>query len=63
MGIPYAEETIREAVSLLTEEAAIEGDGPWGRRYLQDKRHKIHKHLQLDDSNRERRRYENGTVD
>jgi hypothetical protein len=27
MGIPYAEETIREAVSLLTEEAAIEGDG------------------------------------
>jgi hypothetical protein len=26
-GIPYAEETIREAVSLLTEEAAIEGDG------------------------------------
>jgi hypothetical protein len=26
MGIPYAEETIREAVSLLTEEAAIEGD-------------------------------------
>jgi hypothetical protein len=27
IGIPYAEETIREAVSLLTEEAAIEGDG------------------------------------
>jgi hypothetical protein len=27
MGIPYAEETIREAVSLLKEEAAIEGDG------------------------------------
>jgi hypothetical protein len=27
VGIPYAEETIREAVSLLTEEAAIEGDG------------------------------------
>jgi hypothetical protein len=27
MGIPYAEETIREAVSLLREEAAIEGDG------------------------------------
>jgi hypothetical protein len=26
-GIPYAEETIREAVSLLTEEAPIEGDG------------------------------------
>jgi hypothetical protein len=26
-GIPYAEETIREAVSLLKEEAAIEGDG------------------------------------
>jgi hypothetical protein len=26
-GIPYAEETIREAVSLLREEAAIEGDG------------------------------------
>jgi hypothetical protein len=26
-GIPYAEETIREAVSLLTEEASIEGDG------------------------------------
>jgi hypothetical protein len=26
-GILYAEETIREAVSLLTEEAAIEGDG------------------------------------
>jgi hypothetical protein len=27
MGIPYSEETIREAVSLLKEEAAIEGDG------------------------------------
>jgi hypothetical protein len=27
MGIPYSEETIREAVSLLTEEAPIEGDG------------------------------------
>jgi hypothetical protein len=27
IGVPYAEETIREAVSLLTEEAAIEGDG------------------------------------
>ncbi|MDR2741100.1 MAG: hypothetical protein LBB98_02980 [Treponema sp.] len=27
MGVPYAEETIREAVSLLTEEAAIEGGG------------------------------------
>jgi hypothetical protein len=26
-GLPYTEETIREAVSLLTEEAAIEGDG------------------------------------
>jgi hypothetical protein len=26
IGVPYAEETIREAVSLLTEEAAIEGD-------------------------------------
>jgi hypothetical protein len=26
-GVPYAEETIREAVSLLKEEAAIEGDG------------------------------------
>jgi hypothetical protein len=26
-GIPYAEETIREAISLLVEEAAIEGDG------------------------------------
>jgi hypothetical protein len=25
--IPYSEETIREAVSLLQEEAAIEGDG------------------------------------
>jgi hypothetical protein len=27
MGVPYAEETIREAVSILKEEAAIEGDG------------------------------------
>jgi hypothetical protein len=27
MGVPYAEETIREAVSLLKEEASIEGDG------------------------------------
>jgi hypothetical protein len=27
MGVPYAEETIREAVSLLKKEAAIEGDG------------------------------------
>jgi hypothetical protein len=27
LGVPYAEETIREAVSLLREEAAIEGDG------------------------------------
>jgi hypothetical protein len=27
IGIPYAEETIREAVSLLKEEASIEGDG------------------------------------
>jgi hypothetical protein len=27
MGVPYSEETIREAVSLLTEEASIEGDG------------------------------------
>jgi hypothetical protein len=27
VGIPYTEETIREAVSLLTEEAPIEGDG------------------------------------
>jgi hypothetical protein len=26
-GVPYSEETIREAVSLLTEEASIEGDG------------------------------------
>jgi hypothetical protein len=26
-GIPYSEETIREAVSLLTEESSIEGDG------------------------------------
>ncbi|GHT52199.1 hypothetical protein FACS1894106_0390 [Spirochaetia bacterium] len=30
MGIPYAEETIREAVSLLKEQAAIEGDGICG---------------------------------
>jgi hypothetical protein len=30
MDIPYAEETIREAVSLLKEEAAIEGDGSCG---------------------------------
>jgi hypothetical protein len=30
IGVPYAEETIREAVSLLTEEAAIEGDGSCG---------------------------------
>jgi hypothetical protein len=30
MGIPYAEETIREAVSLLKEEAPIEGDGSCG---------------------------------
>jgi hypothetical protein len=30
MGVPYAEETIREAVSLLKEEAAIEGDGSCG---------------------------------
>ncbi|GHT80246.1 hypothetical protein FACS1894130_11190 [Spirochaetia bacterium] len=30
MGLPYAEETIREAVSLLKEEAAIEGDGNCG---------------------------------
>jgi hypothetical protein len=29
-GIPYSEETIREAVSLLREEAAIEGDGSCG---------------------------------
>jgi hypothetical protein len=29
-ALPYAEETIREAVSLLTEEAAIEGDGVRG---------------------------------
>jgi hypothetical protein len=28
--VPYAEETIREAVSLLTEEAAVEGDGCCG---------------------------------
>jgi hypothetical protein len=28
MGVPYAVETLREAVSLLKEEAAIEGDGP-----------------------------------
>jgi hypothetical protein len=27
MGVPYVEETIREVVSLLTEEASIEGDG------------------------------------
>jgi hypothetical protein len=27
VGIPYSEKTIREAVSLLTEKAAIEGDG------------------------------------
>jgi hypothetical protein len=27
MGVPYSEETVREAVSLLIEEAAIEGDG------------------------------------
>jgi hypothetical protein len=27
IGLPYSEETIREAVSLLTEQAAIEGDG------------------------------------
>ncbi|AEF86983.1 hypothetical protein TREPR_2042 [Treponema primitia ZAS-2] len=30
LGLPYAEETIREAVSLLKEEAAIEGDGNCG---------------------------------
>jgi hypothetical protein len=30
MGLPYAEETIREAVSLLKEEAAIEGAGNCG---------------------------------
>jgi hypothetical protein len=30
IGLPYAEETIREAVSLLKEEAAIEGDGVCG---------------------------------
>jgi hypothetical protein len=30
MSVPYAEETIREAVSLLKEEAAIEGDGSCG---------------------------------
>jgi hypothetical protein len=30
MGIPYSEETIREAVSLLKEEASIEGDGSCG---------------------------------
>jgi hypothetical protein len=30
MGVPYAEETIREAVSLLKEEATIEGDGSCG---------------------------------
>jgi hypothetical protein len=27
IGLPYSEETVREAVSLLTEEASIEGDG------------------------------------
>ena len=27
MGVPYSEETIREAVSFLKEEAPIEGDG------------------------------------
>jgi len=27
IDVPYAEETIREAVSLLQEEASIEGDG------------------------------------
>jgi hypothetical protein len=27
MGVPYAGETLREAVSLLQEEASIEGDG------------------------------------
>ncbi|GHV04003.1 hypothetical protein FACS189485_08470 [Spirochaetia bacterium] len=27
LGLPYAEETIREAISLLKEQAAIEGDG------------------------------------
>jgi hypothetical protein len=30
MGLPYAEETIREAVSILKEEASIEGDGNCG---------------------------------
>jgi hypothetical protein len=30
IGLPYTEETIREAVSLLKEEAAIEGDGVCG---------------------------------
>jgi hypothetical protein len=30
MGLPYAEETIREAVSILRDEAAVEGDGGWG---------------------------------
>jgi hypothetical protein len=30
MGVPYAAETLREAVSLLVEEAAIEGDGSCG---------------------------------
>jgi hypothetical protein len=30
IDVPYAEETIREAVSLLKEEAAIEGDGSCG---------------------------------
>jgi cbb3-type cytochrome oxidase cytochrome c subunit len=27
VGVPYSDETIREAVSILHEEAAIEGDG------------------------------------
>jgi cbb3-type cytochrome oxidase cytochrome c subunit len=27
IGVPYSEETLREAVSLLIEEASIEGDG------------------------------------
>jgi hypothetical protein len=30
VGLPYSEETIREAVSILKEEAAIEGDGVCG---------------------------------
>ncbi|GHU77972.1 hypothetical protein FACS189462_1320 [Spirochaetia bacterium] len=30
LGLPYAEETIREAISLLKEQAAIEGDGICG---------------------------------